>query len=140
MVIAGPSASGKSAVRMALAPMIDAISLGPDDFDGDWNALLVRHRSVRRSVIECVRIHLDLYERIIAAPSDYFIVALDAKLEIRRARLEARGMASDLIDEWMGQGWNLAWGKWMRADLRLLSDIATPEDLAGNIAMRVGKP
>ena len=95
VVIAGASGVGKTAVRERLAPKLGAASFGPDDFKGDWPALLNALDYEGLAVVECCKVPAALRKRLV--PGESLVVELTASPETRERRLAERGEMAEVI-------------------------------------------
>lgn len=134
LVLVGPSGVGKSAVREHLAPMLDAVSLGPDDFTDGWDSLYPRLDQAPRSVVECCRIPTALANRI----TDWrgLVVELTAPPSTRRERLIARGEPRGVAAQRIGERYVIGYRPETSADYTLTADKASPESLSTAIARK----
>ena len=127
VVLIGESGSGKSSVRKELAPRIGYTSLGPDDFMGRWDTLLVRLDAVPHAVVECVRPHTGLKARMKSRRTT--VVRLSAPKPTLIDRMVDRGDDRHTAAEWLSQ----QGGTQLRADLEIDTTSGTPAEIAKQI-------
>jgi hypothetical protein len=122
---------GKSAIRKYLAPLLNATSLGPDDFGGDWPTLYnVLDRSAV-AVVECCTIPGTLARK--AQRRGAYVVEVAVDDETRRSRLAKRGEGEAAIGHLMSEGRQL-WFE-TRTNLDMVVDAdAAPQAIASEIA------
>lgn len=89
VVLCGPSGVGKSTLRQLLAEKTGAVSLGPDDFEGDWSAVYSALDRADRAIVECCRLPRALRDR--AQKRGARIIELSAPEQVRMRRLIDRG-------------------------------------------------
>lgn len=134
VILVGQAGVGKSAIRKHLAPLLDAVALGPDDFSSDWPALYARLDQSPHAVVECCIVPGRLAER--AEQRGVFIVELTLSDSMRRDRLEQRGHAPEAIQTFMAQTRRLGYEHPVYADLTLDAG-ANPQQTALTIANAV---
>ena len=129
VVLVGPSGVGKTEVRKVLAPRLNYASLGPDDFMERWQTLLIRLDATPHAVIECVKIHKGLRQRMNQRGTT--VVELTAPLPVLAKRMEKRGESSATVSK------RLSESKDYSADLVVSVADRTPDEIADLIEQHV---
>lgn len=101
IILVGPAGVGKTAIRAHLAPLLKVVSLGPDDFGGDWHALYQILDNVPSAVVECCIASGTLLRR--GDDRGMFIVEVSLDEETRRRRLSSRGESEMRIEHFMAE-------------------------------------
>lgn len=134
VVIAGRAGVGKTATRHALGTLLEARTLGPDDYAGDWSTLLehldAEHGTV---IVECVRIPRALLARL--GTRGGTVVELTATETTRRERLLTRGETRERAEAWSTREHAITYREAKcRADLVLETDTLEVDEVTQRIA------
>lgn len=141
VILVGPAGVGKTTIRTHLAPMLKAVSLGPDDVGGShatntsprWNDLLDVLDVSPVAVVECCVVPRALMWK--ARRRGAVIVEVTLGEEERRRRLTHRGHSTSEVRRLMGQSGKLGYEQEITPDLRVDAG-GDPKAVAHTIADR----
>jgi broad-specificity NMP kinase len=137
IVLGGKSGVGKTTVRNDLAHILGAMSLGPDDFDGDWREVYQRldGASGYPVIVECCRLPRGLRERLQGRVS--IIIELVASRDTQRQRLEDQGLPPEIIVERLAEEGGLGYEEEARPTVTIDTTDTPPNKVVAQLEARL---
>ncbi len=118
-------------MREKLGRLLNAPTMGPDDYDGGWRELYRDLDYAEGAVVECVRLPYGLRRKM--KEREAKVIELKAPDNLREQRLRARGEPQDVIDQLMVPSGGLGYEDHIEPDLVIQTDRPARE-LAEHIA------